>query len=293
MRLLIFGRTGQVAAELRRAAGPDLEIVSLDRDAADLRDPQACADCVDAIPADAVINAAAFTAVDRAEAEEALAMVVNAEAPGAMARAAARRGAPFLHLSSDYVFDGAGARPWREDDPVGPLNAYGRTKLAGERAVAAAEGQHVILRVSWVHAGHGRNFVRSMLAAGAGRDRVRVVNDQRGGPTPAAAVAAALIAAARACAQGRGAGGTFHFSGAPTVSWAGFAAAIFDEERAQGRAAPTVDAIASADWPTPARRPLNGALDCASIAAAYGLAQPDWRATLPGIVAALRAESST
>ena len=179
-------------------------MTALGRAEADLADPESCARAVAAAETDIVVNAAAYTAVDRAEQEEAVATTVNGEAPGAIARAAAGRGLPFLHVSTDYVFDGSGDGPWTEDDPPAPLGAYGRSKLAGERAVAAAGGAHAILRTSWVHAGHGANFVRTMLRAGASRPRLTVVDDQRGGPTPASAVAATLVALAHAFANGRG-----------------------------------------------------------------------------------------
>jgi len=284
-KIIMFGETGQVATELRALAGPDLAVEALGRGRADLSDPAACAAAVAATDADVVINAAAYTAVDRAESEEDLATTINGDAPGAMARACAARGIPFLHVSTDYVFDGAGARPWREDDPVGPLGAYGRSKLAGERAVAAAGGPHAILRTSWVFSAHGANFVKTMLRLGAERDALRVVDDQRGGPTAAADIAAALVAIARAFAAGRGVTGVFHFSGAPTVSWREFAEAIFRE----AGLSVAVEPIAAADWPTPARRPANSALDCGRLAAAYGIGQPDWRVALAKVVAAVRA----
>jgi len=284
--LLVFGRTGQVATELRRLAGADLHVTALDRSAADLADPEACAAAIAATDADVVINAAAWTAVDLAEAEEDAARVVNAEAPGAVARACADRGIPFLHVSTDYVFDGAGARPWREDDPVAPINAYGRTKLEGEARVAAAGGPHAILRTSWVFSAHGANFAKTMLKHGAVRDRLSVVDDQRGGPTAAADIAAVLVAMARAFHAGRGVSGVFHFAGAPTVSWRDFAVEIFRQAHWMRR--PEVAAIRTEDWPTPAARPRNSALDCGKIAAAYGIAQPDWRASLGHVLAELK-----
>jgi dTDP-4-dehydrorhamnose reductase len=286
LRALVFGHDGQVATELRALNGAGLAVTALTRAQADLSDPAACAAAVAEAQADVVINAAAYTAVDRAESEERLATVVNAEAPGAMARAAAARGLPFLHVSTDYVFDGSGDRPWREDDPVAPLGAYGRSKLAGERMVAAAGGVHAILRTSWVFSAHGTNFLRTMLRVGAGRDRLTVVDDQRGGPTPAADIAEALAAMARAFAAGRGVTGVFHFSGAPDVSWAEFAREIF--ARADWIAAPEVAPIRSEDWPTPAARPRNSTLDCARIAEIYKIARPDWRAGLDSCLAALR-----
>ena len=290
LRLLVFGRTGQVATELGRLAGPDLAVETLSRDDADLADPAACAARIRETAADVVVNAAAYTAVDKAESEEPLAHAVNAAAPGAMAEAAAARGLPFLHVSTDYVFDGSGTRPWREDDAVAPLGAYGRTKLAGERAVAAAGGPHAVLRTAWVFSPHGANFVKSMLRHGAARDRLTVVDDQYGGPTPADSIAEALVAIARAFAAGRGASGVFHFAGAPAVTWCGFAREVFARA---GWARPVeVAAIATADWPTPARRPVNSRLDCSRIADAYGLGQPDWRAGLDRCLAALTAEGA-
>jgi dTDP-4-dehydrorhamnose reductase len=190
MRLLVFGKTGQVARELQRIA-PDA--VFLGREDTDLMNPAACAAAVMASDADAVINAAAWTAVDKAEAEEDAATVVNGEAPAAMARAAAAKGVPFVHVSTDYVFDGAGDRAFAPDHPTGPLGAYGRSKLAGEIRVRAAGGTHAILRTSWVVSAHGANFVKTMLRLAETREALNVVADQIGGPTPAAAIASALV----------------------------------------------------------------------------------------------------
>ncbi|MEO0360096.1 MAG: dTDP-4-dehydrorhamnose reductase [Pseudomonadota bacterium] len=278
MRLLMFGRTGQVATEvLRRARG--VEVVALGRDAADLTEPDACAAAVASADCDAVLNAAAYTAVDKAEEDEATALIVNAEAPAAMARAAAAKRVPFVHISTDYVFDGSGERPWAEDDATGPLGVYGRTKLAGEAGVAAAGGAHAILRTSWVFSPHGANFVKTMLRLSETRDALNVVDDQVGGPTPAAAIADASVALARGLAEG-GDGGVFHFAGAPAVSWRGFAEAIFAEAGREVAVAP----IPTKDYPTPAARPLNSRLDCGRIEAAHGIARPDWRAHLKEVV---------
>lgn len=285
MKILCFGRTGQLARELDALSGPGLAVRCLSREEADLADPAACAARVAGAEADVVINAAAYTAVDRAENEPDLAHAVNAVAPGAIAAACAARGLPFLHVSTDYVFDGSGERPWREDDPTGPLGVYGRTKLAGERAVAAAGGAHAILRTAWVFSPHGTNFVKTMLRVGAERERLTVVDDQHGGPTPADAIAAALVVMARAMAEGRGETGVFHFSGAPDVTWCGFARAVF--ARTGWARVPEIVPIATADWPTPARRPANSRLDCRRIAAAYGLERPDWGAGLDRCITAL------
>ncbi|MCU0904247.1 MAG: dTDP-4-dehydrorhamnose reductase [Tabrizicola sp.] len=280
MKLLVFGKTGQVARELQRRA-PDATY--LGRDEADLMDPAACAAAIAATDADAIINAAAWTAVDKAETEESAATTVNGEAPTAMAKAAAAKGIPFLHISTDYVFDGTGDQPFATDHPTGPLGAYGRSKLAGEQGVRAAGGPHLILRTSWVVSAHGANFVKTMLRLGAERESLNVVADQIGGPTPAAAIADALLIAAGAMAAGAP-GGTHHFSGAPDTSWADFARAIMAEAALSCR----INDIPSSDYPTPAKRPLNSRLDCSALAAAFGIPRPDWREGLKAIVKELR-----
>lgn len=284
MRVLVFGRTGQVAQALAQAAGQGVEIVPKGRTEADLEVPATCAAAIAAGPWDAVINAAAYTAVDRAETDEGRAMAVNATAPGVMAAACAQRGIPFLHISTDYVFDGAGDAPWRPGDAPAPLGAYGRSKLAGEVAVRAAGGVHLILRTSWVFSAQGANFVKTMLRLGAERDSLRVVDDQWGGPTPAAAVAQALLGLAGALRDGA-AGGTYHFAGAPPTTWARFARETFALAGLPCR----VEAIPTADYPTPARRPLNSRLDCATLRADFGITPPDWRAHLAAVVKELQA----
>lgn len=277
MKLLVFGRTGQVARELRRQA----EVTALGRDEADLSDPEACARALRQSGADAVINAAAYTAVDRAEDEEALAQKINGEAPAAMAQAAAEAGLPFLHTSTDYVFDGSGRTPWTPSDTPAPQGAYGRSKLAGEQGVLAAGGQCAILRTSWVFSPFGGNFVKTMLRVGAERGAVSVVDDQIGGPTAAGDIAAALLGMARQMQRGNAACGLYHFSGAPDVSWAGFARAIFDMAGKDVAVIP----IPSSDYPLPAPRPANSRLDCATLARDFGINRPDWR---QGLRATLR-----
>jgi len=279
MRILVFGKTGQVATELARRLPEGVTARFLGRDEADLSDPSACAAAVKAAECDLVINAAAWTAVDRAETEEDVATMVNGAAPEAMALAAADRGLPFLHVSTDYVFDGAGDTPFRPEDRTAPLGAYGRSKLAGEVGVRAAGGPHLILRTSWVVSAHGANFVKTMLRLGRERDSLNVVADQIGGPTPAAAIADALYAAARAMRQGA-LGGTHHFAGAPDTSWADFARAIM----ARAGLPCAVNDIPTSAYPTPARRPANSRLDCAAFTAAFGVARPDWRAGLDDIL---------
>lgn len=282
MRTLVFGTTGQLARELLRRAPDGVSVTSLGRDKADLSDPSACARAIETTDADLIINAAAHTAVDLAESEPELADTVNGTTPGAMAAAAAKRGLPFLHVSTDYVFDGSGAKPWREDDPVAPLGAYGRSKLLGERLIAEAGGSAVILRTAWVFSAHGKNFVKTMLRLGADRDTLSVVDDQRGGPTAAADIADALFTIARAFGKGRGQPGIYHFAGAPTVSWADFAEAIFAASSLPRK--PAVTRIPTSAYPTPAQRPANSALDCSRILATYGIKQPDWRKSLSDVI---------
>lgn len=280
MNILVFGRTGQVATELARQSQA---VTCLGRDAADLTDPAACAAAIETHDPRAVINAAAWTAVDRAEEHETEASAVNGDAPAAMAQACAARGIPLVHISTDYVFAGSGTDPWVETDPVAPQNAYGRTKLAGEEGVRAAGGPHAILRTSWVVSAHGANFVRTMLRLGHERDRLRIVADQVGGATPAAALADACLHIAGALCADPGKTGTYHFAGTPETSWAGFARAIFDMA---GIACPVED-IPTADYPTPAQRPLNSRLDCRTTRDAFGLEQPDWRDGLRDILTEL------
>jgi len=274
---LIFGRSGQLAREIARAAPG---AVCLGRAAADLTDPEAPARAIAAHAPGAVINAAAFTDVDGAESNVAAAMRLNAGAPGAMARACAARGIPFVHVSTDYVFDGSGKAPWKPADAPAPLSAYGRSKLAGERAVAAAGGRYVILRTAWVISAHGRNFVTTMRHLGAERERLRVVADQVGGPTPAADLARACLVVARALAADPRLAGIYHFAGAPEVSWAELAREIMARAGLPAR----VSDISTADWSTPAARPLNSRLDCSATEAAFGLVRPDWRTGLDAIL---------
>ena len=281
--ILVFGANGQVG---RHLAGMP-EVRALSRAEADLSNPAGCADILRNAAPRAVINAAAYTAVDRAEDEEALAATVNAEAPGVMARVAAELGVPFVQISTDYVFDGGGNSPRTPDDTTGPLGAYGRTKLAGEEAVRAAGGPHVILRTSWVHAGHGGNFVRTMLRLSDTRNRLAIVADQIGGPTPAKAIAEATHAIALTLIRSPDLSGTYHFSGAPDVSWADFARAIFriadkDVE---------IEDIPSASYPTPAARPANSRLDCEATRRAFGIDRPDWQAALGPIIKNIEASS--
>jgi len=276
MKILVFGKTGQVAMELQRQA----DVVALARDEADLSDPTACAQIITNADADVIINAAAYTAVDRAEDEEELAAMINGETPTAMAQAAAVRGIPFLHISTDYVFDGSGEEHWATSDTPSPVSAYGGTKRQGEVGVAAAGGAYAILRTSWVFSAHGANFVKTMLRLGKERDTLSIVNDQIGGPTPAADIAATLLEMAKAFHAGRSESGTYHYAGAPDVSWEGFAREIFR----QAKLTVEVSGIPTSDYPTLATRPLNSRLDCSALENAFCITRPDWRQGLKHVL---------
>lgn len=279
MKLLVFGKTGQVARELARRCPESVLLRFVGRQEADLSDPEACARIVAEADVEVVMNAAAWTAVDAAEADEGSATIVNGEAPGAMASACAARGVPIIHLSTDYVFDGEGELPFPPDHPTAPLGAYGRSKLAGEYAVRVSGARHIILRTSWVVSMHSNNFVKTMLRLGRERDVLQVVADQIGGPTPAAAIADAIFAAARALVAGA-LGGTYHFSGAPNVSWADFARTIM----ALGQLDCVIEDIETDQYPMPARRPRNSRLDCSTLVRDLGIARPDWRISLADIL---------
>jgi len=229
MKILVFGHSGQVATELRALDGNGVEIIALSRADANLTDPTACAAAIEAHAPDAVINAAAYTAVDKAESEEALAHLINSQAPTAMAQACAACDIPFVSISTDYVFSGAGDAAWHPHDPTDPQGVYGRTKRDGEIAIAAAGGRYAILRTSWVVSAHGNNFVKTMLRLGAERDVLTIVADQIGGPTGAAEIARACTTIAQTLVSEPHKAGIYHFAGTPDTSWAGFARAIFDQ----------------------------------------------------------------
>jgi dTDP-4-dehydrorhamnose reductase len=289
IRFLVTGQKGQVVSALAERAPKGVEVLTLGRPDLDLANPASIRDAFDGETADIVINAAAYTAVDKAEEEEALAMRVNGAGAGLVAEQARRLGAPVIQLSTDYVFDGSLDRPYREDDPTAPLGAYGRSKLEGEEAVAAANPRSVILRTAWVYSPFGANFVKTMLRLGETRDEVRVVADQLGSPTNALDIADAIFAVAmRMLAQpGPEDYGVFHVTGAGEATWAEFAEEIFSDSRAYGRKPVKVTPIATADYPTPARRPANSRLDGALLERVYGVRLPPWRDSLRPVVARL------
>ena len=286
MKLLLLGANGQVGFELRRSLAPLGEVVAATRDGrlvdggscevADFGHPESLAPLVERIAPDVVVNAAAWTAVDLAETERNAAFRTNAEAPRAIAEACARRGTRLVHYSTDYVFDGRGTRPYREDDATSPLGVYGASKLAGEDAIRASGADHVILRTAWVYAPRGKNFLLTMLRLGAERDRLRVVADQVGTPTSAALIADVT---AQILAHPSQVSGTWHLTASGQTNWHGFAEAIFAGAVDRGLLprAPVVDAISSAEYPTPAARPAYSVLGCSALRRDFGVVLPDWR----------------
>lgn len=289
MRVLVTGITGQVGGAIaRRAAPAGIEWLPAGRDRLDLSAPAGIAAALAALAPDAVVNPAAYTAVDAAEGDAETAFRVNRDGPAALAEACAARGIPLLHLSTDYVFDGSGSRPYRTDDPVAPLGVYGASKEAGEQAVRAALDDHVILRTAWVYAVEGRNFVNTMLRVGAERDELRVVADQHGTPTPAGDIADAVAAILAARHAGTAIRGTFHYTAGGATTWHGLAEAVFRRaERHWGRR-PVVHAIATDDYPTPARRPAWSVLDNAALDAALAgfgaVPRRPWEAALNAVL---------
>jgi len=282
--LLIFGKDGQVSTALEERC-PEATFLGMDE--ANFTDPEACAALVGVHKPELVINAVAYTAVDKAEEEEATAALINAEAPGAIARACAAQNIPFLHISTDYVYDGSGTQPWKPTDPTGPLSAYGRTKLAGDEAVAAAGCPFAIMRTAWVFSETGGNFVKTMLRLGAERDKLTIVADQIGGPTPADGIAEAILTMADAFLAGKGRSGIYHYTGSPHVSWADFAREIFTQAHVDC----AVEDIPSSAYPTPAARPFNSRMDCSDINKYFGIEEPNWKAALAQVLTRLETTS--
>lgn len=293
LRLVVTGLKGQVVSALIARAPRDVEITAIGRPQLDLGLRGAVLAGLRHARCDAIINAAAYTAVDKAEAEPDIAMRVNGDGAGHVAEAAAELGVPLLHLSTDYVFDGAAPRPYREEDPTGPTNAYGRSKLVGEEKIRAAHANHVILRTAWVYSRFGANFVKTMLRLGETRDEVGVVADQRGNPTSAVDIADALFVVARRLTVDPSPDlrGVFHLSGDGEATWADVARAVFETAESAGRQPVRVKPITTADYPTAAGRPANSCLDNQKIRTRYGVSLPPWRPSVAQCVAEILRES--
>jgi dTDP-4-dehydrorhamnose reductase len=290
MRVLVTGTRGQLGADLARELAGRAEVVPHDRASLDLSNPGQIAARVREARPDVILNAAAYTAVDRAETDIEAARAVNATAPGVLAAEAKRCGALLVHYSTDYVFDGTKKSAYVESDPVAPLNAYGLTKLEGERAVAASGCDHLILRTSWVYASHGKNFVLTMLRLAATHKELRVVDDQRGAPTSSRQLARVTASILGDLGRARDGSGLYHCTAAGETTWCGFARAIFEGRSQQSGASfasPRVIPIPSSDYPTPARRPMNSVLSNERLRETFGFAIPDWRQGLAEVLSGI------
>lgn len=284
MKILLLGCGGQVGWELQRALAPLGELLALDHAGAeglcgDFCDPAGLRATVDAVAPDVIVNAAAHTAVDKAESEPELARRINAEAVGVLAEAAARHQAWLVHYSTDYVFDGSGTRPWQEDDATGPLSVYGRTKLEGEHAIRASGCAHLIFRTSWVYAARGGNFAKTMLRLAGERERLAVIADQIGAPTGADLIADVTAHALRTALSRPELSGTYHLVASGETSWHAYAGFVFETARALGKDLKVAEVapIPTTDYPTPATRPLNSRLDTARLQRTFGLHLPHWQ----------------
>ena len=289
LRILVPGKTGQVGWELQGALAPLGTVIALDRSGMDLANPDSIRRVIRDAKPEVIVNAAAYNNVDKAESEPELAMRVNGVAPGIMAEEAKRLGAILIHYSTDYVFDGELDRPYNEDDPPNPLSEYGRSKLAGEQAIASSGAPHLIFRTSWVYAARGQNFVRTMLRLGRERSELRIVDDQVGAPNWARFIAKATAQVLRQLGDGHKAignrAGIYNLTATGAVSWYGFASAIFVEAKAQlGMTPPKLIPITTAEYPLPARRPANSRLDNSKLTAAFGLTPPSWDAMLTACI---------
>ncbi|WP_420100957.1 dTDP-4-dehydrorhamnose reductase [Bosea sp. (in: a-proteobacteria)] len=296
MRITVTGQSGQVVLSMLERAPEGVTVTALGRPGLDLEQPGSIGPAIIASRPDLVVNAAAFTAVDLAESEEARARIVNGVAAGEVARAAAGLGIPVIQISTDYVFDGTLDRPYREDDTVGPISAYGRSKLAGEEAVAAATPNHAILRTAWVYSPFGKNFVKTMLRLAETRDEVGVVADQAGCPTSALDIAGAVFAVAHHLVRRPNEAalrGVFHMGAQGEAVWADVAEAIFAERERLGGTPVRVKRIATSDYPTPAKRPANSRLDSSKLKTVHGAALPHWQASLASCVRRLVSTEQT
>jgi dTDP-4-dehydrorhamnose reductase len=290
--ILVIGRSGQVArALLERSRAHHLPLIFMGREALDLSDTTAIEAAIERVSPQAIINAAAYTAVDAAETDQDAARAINVTGPAFVAEIAAKRQMPFVHLSTDYVFDGTKAAPYLESDPTNPLNMYGLTKRDGEELILAHKPDAVILRTSWVYSPYGKNFLRTMLSLAQTRDSLSIVDDQIGAPTSALDIASACISIIDAKLSGHQGRGIFHMTGGGETSWAGFAQAAFDHTALwRNGKVPAITPIPTADYPTPARRPLNSRLNCDLLEARFGIRLPAWDKSMRETLEVLRDE---
>lgn len=280
MKILLFGKTGQVAKELCNRPN----VTAIGRDKADFTEPQKIIEIVKSTDADIIINAVAYTSVDLAEEEFELANIINGTTVKELAKVSASRNIPFLHISTDYVFKGDGNLNWKTSDQTNPQNSYGKSKLIGESGILEAGGPHVILRTSWVFSSHGNNFVKTMLRLASNNNELSIIKDQIGGPTCAKDIADALWKIASDFYAGNGITGIYHFSGKPNSSWANFASEIFSQSQQDIK----IKQILTKDFLTKAKRPLNSRLDCSSLRIDYGIKQPEWKKSLTNVLANLK-----
>jgi dTDP-4-dehydrorhamnose reductase len=285
MNILLFGKNGQVGWELQRSLAPLGKVIALDRNSADycgdFLDPEGLANTVLAARPDVIVNAAAYTAVDKAESDTANAQTINSKSPEFIAQAAMQIGASLIHFSTDYVFDGSGSKPWTETDTPAPLSVYGASKLAGEQAITASGARHLIFRTSWVYAARGGNFAKTMLRLAQEREAVSVINDQIGAPTGADLLADITAHAIARLAAAPGLSGLYHLSAAGETSWHGYAKHVFEQARLKGMVLKLKDeqlkAIPTSAYPTAAQRPLNSRLDCTKLKSSFNLYIPPWQ----------------
>jgi dTDP-4-dehydrorhamnose reductase len=281
LSVMLIGANGQVSTELQRRLAGKVNLHVVSSTILDLTQPAAIREQVRALRPGLIINPAAHTAVDKAESEPELAFAINGTAPGVLAEEAALLGAPLIHYSTDYVFDGNKASPYVETDPTGPLGVYGQTKLAGEQAIQAVGGQHLILRTSWVYAAHGRNFLLTMQRLMQEKPELKIVADQYGAPTWAGAIAHSTVQLIERWQAGQvGPWGVYHLTAEGSTSWFGFAQAIGEQLRAAGKPCANLLPIPASDYPTPAKRPVNSRLDCSLLAQQWGVSQADWHSAL-------------
>jgi dTDP-4-dehydrorhamnose reductase len=297
-RVLVTGSQGQLGRALLQTFAGSAEVVACDRNTLDLSNPDSIRSRIREVAPDVIINAGAYTAVDRAESEQEMAMAINGHAPGVLAEEARRSGALLIHYSTDYVFNGSKSSPWVEDDAPAPLSVYGATKLAGEEAIRSVNGRFLIFRTSWVYAPDGKNFLLTMLRLGKERDSLNVVDDQIGAPTTAAELARATQTIVNGIFDGKFGkhadwAGVYHMTCLGSTSWCGFARAIFERAEALlDKKAPTVNPIATSDYPTPAKRPLNSVLSNEKLGLQFGLQLADWKSALDEVIAEIEAPSA-